>query len=127
MPQQIHLPEVQVLPDRLDVLDHVLDGVTLRVFQLPGLPGAALVDEHDAIGPRERQQIRQEVVVGCARTAVQDQQWLSVAERLVVDEDAVGVHEAGLNLQGRRSAPPPAARLTVPCMKIRTGPQAVSR
>ena len=99
MPEQVDLPEVQVLPDRLDVLDHVLDGVALRIFELLGPARAALVDEDEAVGPRERQQVRQEVVVRGARPAVEDQQWLSVAERLVVDEDAVGVDEARLDLQ----------------------------
>ena len=52
--EQADAPEVQVLADGLDVLDHVLDCVTLGVLQLLGLARAALVDEHDAIRAGER-------------------------------------------------------------------------
>ena len=66
-----------MIADGLDVLDHVLDGVALRVFELLRLPRAAFVDEDHAVRARQRQQVRQEVVVRGARAAVDDQQRLS--------------------------------------------------
>ena len=65
--EEVDLPEAEGRADRLDVLDHVLDGVELRVLEALGPARAALVDEDEAIRPREREEVREEVVVRARR------------------------------------------------------------
>ena len=96
MTQQADLPQIERLAHRLDIFDHVLDGVAGGILQLLGSPGAAFVNKYQAVMARQRQKKGQEIIVRCTRTAVHDQQRLAAAKRLVVDHDAVGVDETFL-------------------------------
>ena len=92
--EQADLTEAQRLAHRLDVLNHIFDGVGGDVFQGLGAAGAALVDKDQLVVAGERREIGQKVIVGCARTAVNDDERFAAAENLVIDHDAVGVHVA---------------------------------
>ena len=92
VPQQVDLAEAQGPPDRLHVLGHGLDRVLRRVLELLRPAGAALVDEHQAVVPRERQQVRQEVVVRGSRTAVDHDQGRPAPEGDRVDHHPARIH-----------------------------------
>ncbi len=70
------------------------DGVKARVLKALGAAGAALVNEDEAVSAGQRKQVRQEVVVAGAGTAMEDDERGAGAEGHVIDEDAVGVNEA---------------------------------
>ena len=108
MAEEVDLPEAESGADRLHVLDHGRDRVELRILQALGTPRAALVDEHEPVRPRERQEMGQEIVVRGAGAAVDDEERGPAAHRLPVDEDAVSVHETfGLRVHGRGRAGSP--------------------
>ncbi len=95
--EQIDLAQVECDADGLNVLDIALDGVLVHVLQALGLAGAALVNENEAMGARQREQPGKEVGMVGTGTAVEDHKWRAFAELDVVDEYAVGVDEALLH------------------------------
>ena len=113
VPEQVDLAEPERDAHRLDVRHHRLDGIARGVLELLRTARAALVDEHQAVVARERQQVGEEVVVRGAGTAVEDDQGSAAADRQRVDQDAAGVHEllldrvhrGGLRGVGRGRAP----------------------
>jgi len=80
----------------LDVFDHGLDGIFARVLKALGTAGAALVDEDEAVGAGQREQVRQKVSVVGAGSAMDDDQRGACAEGHVIDEHAVGVDKTFL-------------------------------
>ena len=86
--------QVEGPADGLDVFDHVLDRVQPGIFETLRSAAAPLVDEDETVAACERQKVRQEIIVRGARAAVDDEKRCSSSDRLVVDEDASGVHEA---------------------------------
>ena len=74
--KQVDLAQVQRHAHGFHVVGHVLDGVFGYILQALGLPGAALVNEDQPVGARQRQQPRQEVGVVGAWAAMQDHQRL---------------------------------------------------
>src|SRR5258708_35730318 len=97
MSEKADLAEAESLTNGLDILDHVRDGVLLRIFQSGGAAGAALVDEDQATSAHERQQVRKKVVVGSAGTAMQDHQRRAVSDGFVVDQHAMAIDGAFLH------------------------------
>src|SRR5262249_8656691 len=106
MPEQADLAQVERAPHGLDILNHVLDGVSLYVLQLLRLPRSALVNKHQSVMARQRKQIRQEVVMRCTRSAMHDHQRLAASEKLVIDHYSVRVYETSfLRINGRGDSP----------------------
>ena len=68
----------------------------LDVLKALGSAGAALVNEDEAVGAGQREQVGEKVSVVGAGAAVDDDQRGACAEGYVVDEDAVGVNETFL-------------------------------
>jgi hypothetical protein len=98
--EEAHLvAKPQLLPHRLDILHHVLDGVAGGIVELLRLPRPALIDEDQTIGSGERTEVRKEIVVRGAWPPVKNQQRTPDAERLVVDQHAVRVDKAVFALQ----------------------------
>src|SRR3974390_2579902 len=58
---------------------------------------AALVDEHQPVAAHQRQQVRQEIIVRRAGSAVDDPQRATAPHRRVVEEGAVAVHKTFLD------------------------------
>ena len=104
--QQADLAEAQGLAHGLHVLHHVFDGVAGGILQRLRAARAALVNEDELMVPGQREQIRQEVVMGRAGPAMQEHQGLAAPKALVIDHDAVSVHVAfadGVHgIRGRR-------------------------
>src|SRR5690242_14640226 len=96
MTEKADLPQAERLPNGFDVLNHVGDGVLPGIVDLRRLAGAAFVDEHEPIRAHERQQVRKEVIVRGAGSAVDDHQRGASSNRLVVDQSTVTVDEAVL-------------------------------
>ena len=97
--QQVDLTEVESDAEGFDVFDIGLDGVLVDIFKAFGAAGAALVEEDEAVGAGEREEPGQEVVVGGAGAAVEDDERSAGAEADVVEEHAVGVHVALLRIE----------------------------
>src|SRR6266536_200874 len=96
MAEKTDLAQAQRLANGLDVFDHVCNGVLPGLLDLRRLARTALVNEHEPVGPHERQQIRKKVIVRSSGPAVDDHQWSPASHRLVVDQSATAVHEAVL-------------------------------
>jgi len=88
--------QVESLTDGFDVLDHGFDGVEASVLEALRAAGTALVNEDEAVGARQWEQVGQKVSVVGAGAAVDDDKRGSATEGHVIDENAVGVNETFL-------------------------------
>ena len=101
MSQQTDLAQMKRHAYGFHILHHVLDRVLAGVFQFLGTAGAAFVDKDQPVRAGQRQEIRQQIVVGSARASVHQHQRRSPSHDLVIDERAMGVHKAffhGINV-----------------------------
>src|SRR5262249_37862176 len=87
--------------DCLRVLDHGFHRVARRVLKLLRLTRPPLVQEDEPVVARQRDEVRQEVVVGRPGPAVQNQEWFALAEGLVVDEASAGIDVSFLDPMNR--------------------------
>src|ERR1700722_17678793 len=83
-----------MLPDSLDVLDHVIQGVPFGVFEAFRAARSALIDQHQLTVARHRLKRGEKVRVIRSGAPVQQQQRDTTAERLIVDAYAAAVDEA---------------------------------
>src|ERR1700733_15548719 len=71
--------------DPLDVLDHVIQRVPFRVFEALRAARSALIDQHQLTVARHRLKRGEKVRVIRSGAPVQQQQWDTTTERLIVD------------------------------------------
>jgi hypothetical protein len=72
------------------------------VLELLGFSRAALVDENQPVVTGQRDQVRQEIIVGSPGSAMHDQERRALAERLVVNQHAARIYVAFFGLVARR-------------------------
>ncbi len=92
--------EGEFLAYSFNILHHGIHGVAGRVIQFLRFARSALVDEGELMVSRQRREIGQEIIVRSAGSAVDDDKGTALAEGLVVNEDAVGIHVAVFDSQG---------------------------
>ena len=100
--QQRDLAQVERDAHILDILDHRFHCVLARILQALRLARAPLVDEDEPMRARQRKQPRQKVGMIRSRPAVHHHERRSLAERHVVDQDAMGIDVAFLLRIDRR-------------------------
>src|SRR2546430_13865350 len=92
--EQCRLAKPQCSAHSLHVLDHVLNRVAGRIFQLLRTPGAALVDENQLVVASQGKQVRKKIIVRGSRTTVNDEQRLRSAADSVIDRYTARINKA---------------------------------
>src|SRR5207302_10815665 len=96
MAQQIDFAKIERRSHHLYVFHHVFYGVAGTLFQFLRSAGAALINEHDFVVPRQAQKIGKKTIVRSAWPTTHDHQRLTTTENSVVDHHTERVHETFL-------------------------------